>query len=83
MSSISNHIDSSLKQTTPLLTEKEVGQLLKLTTQCLQGWRSKGDGPPFLRLSAKCIRYRKSDLESWMEHSECHNKADLGRGGVA
>jgi predicted DNA-binding transcriptional regulator AlpA len=29
--------------------------------------RLTGDGPPFIRLSAKAVRYRKTDLDAWLE----------------
>jgi predicted DNA-binding transcriptional regulator AlpA len=66
----------------PLLTEKDVGHLLNLTPSCLQAWRLKGDGPPFIRISAKCIRYRPADVETWIEDNLCSSTSDFGRGGV-
>lgn len=29
-------------------------------------WRGRGEGPPFVRLSHKRLRYRKSDVDAWM-----------------
>jgi len=66
----------------PLVTEKEVSLLLNLTPQCLQAWRQNGEGPPFIRISARCIRYRRSDVEAWIADGLCSSTSDLGRSEV-
>lgn len=48
-----------------LLTEKDAARLLGLSIRFLQKHRSYGDGPPFVRISSRCIRYRRSDLKEW------------------
>ncbi|WP_298196582.1 helix-turn-helix domain-containing protein [Novosphingobium sp.] len=48
----------------------EAAQYLKLSRSILQGYRSTGQGPRFLKLSdAKNghVRYRKADLDAWLE----------------
>lgn len=32
----------------------------------LETWRSRGGGPPFLKLGAKTVRYQRRDLLDWM-----------------
>lgn len=49
-----------------LLTEKEVAKLLGMTPRFLQARRVRGDGPPFVRISSRAVRYRLSDLERWI-----------------
>lgn len=56
-----------------LLTSKEVAQLLKVTQVCLRKWRSAGFGPRFIKLgdnSRSRVRYRESDVRSWIENKE-------------
>ena len=48
------------------LTETEAGERLGFSIRTLQGWRMKGGGPPFLKISARAIRYRASDLDAWI-----------------
>ena len=48
-----------------LLTEQQAAALLGVTSRALQKWRSKGSGPPFVRISCRCIRYRRRDLVDW------------------
>jgi hypothetical protein len=50
-----------------LLTEREAARLLGLSPRFLQQRRYRGDGPKFVRASARTIRYRLEDLESWAE----------------
>jgi predicted DNA-binding transcriptional regulator AlpA len=50
-----------------LLTESEAARLLGFSPRFLQLRRSNGDGPKFVRVSARAIRYRLEDLERWAE----------------
>jgi predicted DNA-binding transcriptional regulator AlpA len=34
----------------------------------LRLWRAEGAGPRFFRAGEKLIRYRRSDLDKWIEH---------------
>ena len=48
------------------LTEKEAAQFLALKTgKTLYLWRRARTGPPFVKMGAKAIRYRRKDLEEW------------------
>lgn len=50
-----------------LLTEQQAAEYLGgLTPKALQAWRVRGGGPPFLKIG-RLIRYRESDLHSWLE----------------
>ena len=47
------------------ITEKQAAKKLALAPRTLRNWRVRGCGPPFIRISARCIRYRVSDIEAW------------------
>ncbi|HAU28676.1 MAG TPA: DNA-binding protein [Rhodospirillaceae bacterium] len=51
-----------------LLTEKEAAQLLGLSIRTLQAWRYRKEGPPFIKMSGRAIRYQRSDLIAWADH---------------
>lgn len=53
-----------------LLGEMEACELLSLSVRTLQAYRTRGVGPRFIKLGAKCIRYRYSDLLDWCKESE-------------
>jgi excisionase family DNA binding protein len=46
-------------------TPAELAERLKIKTRTLQDWRSSGQGPSFIRVG-RVIRYRKSDVEDWL-----------------
>ena len=55
-----------------LLTEQQASALLGVTARALQKWRSNGSGPSFVRISSRCIRYRRRDLVDWaVERIKC------------
>lgn len=50
-----------------LLTERHAADILGVSIRALQKWRLKGSGPKFVRISGRCIRYRKRELIKWTE----------------
>ena len=50
-----------------LLNEEGAARLLGVSIRFLQKHRSTGDGPGFVKLSSRCIRYRRRDLRDWSE----------------
>lgn len=50
-----------------LVRQEEAARLLGVSPRCLEAWRYKGGGPRFVRISARCVRYRRSDLHAWLE----------------
>ena len=48
-----------------LSTEDEAAAALGFTARFLQNRRHRGDGPRFVRISARAIRYRPEDLQAW------------------
>ena len=51
-----------------LLNESQVAKILQLTPRALQRWRLEGRGPRFVRLSRRCIRYKREDICQWIEN---------------
>lgn len=50
-----------------LINENEAATFIGYTIRALQGWRVKGGGPRFIRVSSRSIRYRRRDLIEWAE----------------
>ena len=48
-----------------LLTQEEAAGRLGLSPRFLEVRRYRGDGPLFVRVSSRCVRYRPQDLEAW------------------
>lgn len=49
-----------------LLSRKEIEAEYGLTVRYLELAAWRGDGPPFIRISNRQVRYRVSDLEAWL-----------------
>jgi predicted DNA-binding transcriptional regulator AlpA len=49
-----------------LLTPEEVVDRLKVGRATLSAWRVRGEGPPWLRLENRLIRYPASGLTTWL-----------------
>ena len=50
-----------------LIPEKPAADFCNLTPRALQAYRQRGGGPRHIRLSSRCIRYRRIDLQDWAE----------------
>ena len=50
-----------------VLTLSEASSLLSVSIPVMDRWRAAGEGPRFIRLSARRIGYRLSDLRAWIE----------------
>ena len=50
-----------------LLTERHAADFLNVTTRALQAWRQRSGGPAFIRISSRCIRYRRHELIEWAD----------------
>lgn len=53
-----------------LLFTAEAAYILGLSPRTLEAMRLKGGGPPFISVTKKAVRYRRSDLDQWIE-SRC------------
>lgn len=50
-----------------LINENEAAGFIGYTIRALQGWRVRGGGPRFVKVSGRSIRYRRRDLIAWAE----------------
>jgi predicted DNA-binding transcriptional regulator AlpA len=50
-----------------LITEVELADWLEVSLRTLQGWRVRGGGPRYVRISSRCVRYRVSCVRAWIE----------------
>jgi hypothetical protein len=74
---------SELAQSNPeywfgLIDETPAADFLNLSTRQMQGYRYKGGGPIYIRLSPRCIRYRRIDLREWSEGMFRSSTSDQG-----
>jgi hypothetical protein len=49
-----------------LMTQEQAASSLGLSPRTLEQWRLKGGGPAFIRMSHRCVRYRREALDAWL-----------------
>ncbi len=49
------------------LTPKQAGRYLGLSEAVLRLWRAEEKGPRYFKAGLKLVRYRRADLDSWVE----------------
>lgn len=49
------------------LTPKQAGRYIGISEAALRLWRAEGKGPRYFRAGEKLVRYRRADLDSWIE----------------
>lgn len=49
------------------LNEREAGKYLGVSAAVLRLWRAEGKSPRYFRAGEKLVRYRRADLDSWIE----------------
>jgi predicted DNA-binding transcriptional regulator AlpA len=54
------------EQGSRLLRAEEVAEVTRLSIETLAQWRSQRRGIPYIKLSRNCVRYRQTDLDSWL-----------------
>ncbi len=62
-----------------LISEDPAAEFLDVVPRSMQGWRQRGEGPPFVRISSRCIKYRRIDLRAWAEARLRNSTADPGQ----
>lgn len=60
-----------------MFSPEALGEYLKVPLQSVYGWNSKGTGPRRVKIG-RHIRYRKRDVETWLEAHAATGNASLG-----
>jgi Helix-turn-helix domain len=74
----STETDNTNPQPAParrLLTPNEAADYLGVTEKFLENWRGAGEGPAFIKLSPRCVRYAPEDLDKHIEISRRRSTA--------
>lgn len=51
----------------PVFNERQAGRYVGVSAAVLRLWRARGEGPRYFRAGEKLVRYRRADLDSWIE----------------
>ncbi|TVQ80559.1 MAG: DNA-binding protein [Bradymonadales bacterium] len=71
--------DSSGISPLQLCKEKEAASLLGVSVRTMQSWRCKGNGPKFIKISNRAVRYRQVDLVDWASSKLAASTSEGGR----
>lgn len=50
-----------------LLTTEDLAELLKVSRHAVYQMRHRSEGPRWIRLDSRSVRYRPEDVEAWLE----------------
>jgi excisionase family DNA binding protein len=59
-----------------VLREGQAANYLGVSRRWMQDRRIDGNGPPFIRLTARSIRYKRNDLDTWLENHRHQSTAE-------
>jgi predicted DNA-binding transcriptional regulator AlpA len=60
-----------------LNTEEQEARRLNLSKRTLQAWRTRGDGPPYVKLG-RAVRYDPRASDAWLASRTRRHTADQG-----
>jgi predicted DNA-binding transcriptional regulator AlpA len=66
----------------PILSPQQTAEYIGLTIPTLQRQRTDGTGPRFLKLGARKVGYRLSDIRSWLDERVAASTADARDRGL-
>lgn len=49
-----------------LVDEKEAAAILSIAVTTLRNWRTQRQGPQFVKVGSRLVRYRRSDLSAFL-----------------
>lgn len=59
-----------------LISEKEAASRYGVSIRFFQARRLRGNGPPFVRVSARCVRYSIELLDRWFQERTANSTSD-------
>ena len=66
-----------------LIYTVEAAFLLGLSPRTLEALRLRGGGPPYIQVTPKAVRYRRRDLDAWLDARQRKSTSDPIQEGAA
>lgn len=60
-------ISQTISVLDPLLDEKQVARILRVSVALTRRWRRTGEGPTWIRVGRQLVRYRPEDIRGYIE----------------
>lgn len=61
-----------------LLSRDEIEAEYAISRRWLELAAHRGDGPPMIKISRRCVRYRRSEFEAWLASRTVSNSCEAG-----
>ncbi|WP_158810168.1 AlpA family transcriptional regulator [Beijerinckia sp. L45] len=74
----SRGVDQSSETSSRLIDERTFCAETGIAPQTARNWRVLGLGPKWIRLSRRCIRYDRRDIEAWISARRVASTSDQG-----
>lgn len=68
---------SDLAAPDPLLDRRQLAEWFGVDVDTVKGWDERGRGPRRCVLGHRTIRYRRSDVEAWLEERATPNRGEV------
>lgn len=62
-----------------LINQKAAANFMGVVPRTMEGFRQRGDGPRFVRISGRCVKYRRIDLREYSEAQLRTSTSDPGQ----
>ncbi len=66
-----------IKKEPRYLIPKQAADYLGLSPKTLEKWRHTGDGPKFVKMGAKAVRYDMAELDLWVKSRSRHSTSEV------
>lgn len=76
-----NNIPNDLENISQIrcIDEPQLAECLSIGISTIRQWRTNGGGPPFVKISRRCVRYRIDDVHEWMNKKLRENTLEDGQ----
>ena len=61
-----------------LLKDTEAADVMSLSVKTLRNWRWRGEGPPFVVVGRRSVRYRQDDIDAYLAAGSRRSTSDHG-----
>ncbi|MCP4203757.1 MAG: helix-turn-helix domain-containing protein [bacterium] len=70
------HLGTGARDPQALLNQAQTASLIGVSERTLECWRWKGNGPAFVKISSRAVRYRRQDIEQWVSERIQHSTSE-------
>lgn len=62
-----------------MMNTQEAAQYLTLSPRTLEAYRLRKKGPRYVRISRNTVRYKKEDLDKWLNKLRSYSRSSITR----